>query len=289
MSNTRVTVPGRKRLMRVPDAWKNPLAISGTVIVVLWLLVTVFAPWLAPFDPLAQESARLLAPNGTNWFGTDALGRDVFSRVIAGTRTSIPVAMILVVISLLFGTVLGAVAGFLGTAVDEVIMRVTDVVLAFPSIILAMVIAAALGPSLMNAVIALLLVSWPQYTRISRSLVISLRSSEFVIAGRLMGSGVFTSLRRDIAPNVASPMLVLAAADFGSAILLLSGLSFLGLGAVPPAPEWGSMVSDGTSNFSAWWIAAFPGLAIFTIVVGVNFMGDAMRDALDPRSNGRLS
>ncbi|RJT89604.1 ABC transporter permease [Cryobacterium melibiosiphilum] len=275
--------------MRVPDAWKNPLAISGTVIVVLWLLVTVFAPWLAPFDPLAQESARLLAPNGTNWFGTDALGRDVFSRVIAGTRTSIPVAMILVVISLLFGTVLGAVAGFLGTAVDEVIMRVTDVVLAFPSIILAMVIAAALGPSLMNAVIALLLVSWPQYTRISRSLVISLRSSEFVIAGRLMGSGVFTSLRRDIAPNVASPMLVLAAADFGSAILLLSGLSFLGLGAVPPAPEWGSMVSDGTSNFSAWWIAAFPGLAIFTIVVGVNFMGDAMRDALDPRSNGRLS
>jgi peptide/nickel transport system permease protein len=152
-----------------------------------------------------------------------------------------------------------------------------------------MVIAAALGPSLMNAVIALLLVSWPQYTRISRSLVISLRSSEFVVAGRLMGSGVFRSLRRDIAPNVASPMLVMAAADFGSAILLLSGLSFLGLGAVPPAPEWGSMVSDGMANFSAWWIAAFPGLSIFTIVMAVNFMGDAMRDSLDPHANERLS
>lgn len=282
-------VRSQRRRTLVPPAWNNPLAITGTVIVFVWLVVTAFAPWLLPFDPLAQDSPRLLPPNSINWFGTDALGRDIFSRVIAGSRTSIPVAMILVSVSLLIGTVLGAIAGLLGKAVDEVIMRITDVVLAFPSIILAMVIAAALGPSLMNAVIALLLVSWPQYTRISRSLVISLRSSEFVVAGRLMGSGVFRSLRRDIAPNVASPMLVMAAADFGSAILLLSGLSFLGLGAVPPAPEWGSMVSDGMANFSAWWIAAFPGLSIFTIVMAVNFMGDAMRDSLDPHANERLS
>jgi ABC-type dipeptide/oligopeptide/nickel transport system permease subunit len=284
---TIVELPKQRRLLRLPYAWRNPLAIIGAVIVGLWLLVALLAPWLVPFNPVAQGSDRLLPPNAVNWFGTDALGRDVFSRVISGSQTSIPVAIVLVVVSLVFGSVLGALAGFLGKAVDEVIMRITDVVLAFPSIILAMVIAAALGPSLINAVVALLLVSWPQYTRIMRSLVISLRGSEFVIAGRLLGGGVFSSLRRDILPNVAAPMLVRAAVDFGSAILLLSGLSFLGLGAVPPAPEWGSMVSDGMSNFSAWWIAAFPGLSIFTIVVGINFMGDAMRDALDPRSSPR--
>nr|WP_276611931.1 ABC transporter permease [Kineococcus vitellinus] len=185
---------------------------------------------------------------------------------------------------MLLGSFVGAVAGLLGGVVDEVLMRVADLVLAFPTIILAMGVAAALGPSLTHAVVAMLVVTWPQYARVTRSLVLGARDREFVIAGRLMGIGWFTSLRRDVVPNVTGPVLVLATLDFGNAVLLLSGLSFLGLGTVPPTPEWGLMVSDGVQNFTAWWVAAFPGLAIVSIVLAFNFIGDALRDALDPRT-----
>lgn len=274
----------RKGRLRISKQLRTPLAITGGAIAVFWLLVALLAPWIRPFDPLAQDFPRLQPPSAEHWFGTDQVGRDVLSRVITGAQISIPLALTLVVFAMLIGSLLGAIAGYFGKTIDEVIMRIADLVFAFPTIILAMVIAAALGPSLTNAVIAMLIVSWPAYARVTRSLVLGARNSEYVIAGRLLGNGPFTSLRKDILPNVLSPVVVLATLDVGTAILLLSGLSFLGLGAIPPTPDWGAMVADGVQNFSSWWIAVFPGLAILTVVLAFNFLGDALRDALDPRS-----
>lgn len=274
----------RKGRLRISKQLRTPLAVTGGAIVVFWLVVALLAPWVSPYDPLAQDFERLQAPGAEHWFGTDQVGRDVLSRVVSGAQVSIPLALMLVVFAMLIGSVLGAIAGYFGKAIDETIMRIADLVFAFPTIILAMVIAAALGPSLTNAVIAMLIVSWPAYARVTRSLVLGARNAEYVIAGRLLGNGPFTSLGKDILPNVLSPVVVLATLDVGTAILLLSGLSFLGLGAVPPTPDWGSMVADGVQQFSSWWIAAFPGLAILTVVLAFNFLGDALRDALDPRS-----
>ncbi|WP_448808144.1 ABC transporter permease [Agromyces bauzanensis] len=274
----------RRGRLRVSAQLRTPLAVTGAVIVVLWLLIAVSAAWIRPYDPLAQEFERLLPPSAEHWFGTDQVGRDVLSRVITGAQISPPLALMLVVFAMLIGSLLGAIAGYFGKALDETIMRIADLVFAFPTIILAMVIAAALGPSLTNAVIAMLIVSWPAYARVTRSLVLGARNAEYVIAGRLLGNGPFTSLGKDILPNVVSPVVVLATLDVGTAILLLSGLSFLGLGAVPPTPDWGAMVADGVQSFSSWWIAVFPGLAILSVVLAFNFLGDALRDALDPRS-----
>ncbi|GAA1582945.1 putative D,D-dipeptide transport system permease protein DdpC [Leucobacter aridicollis] len=274
----------RRRWLKISPAFRTPLAITGVSIALIWLVIAIFAPIIAPYDPLAQAFERLQPPSAEHLFGTDAVGRDVLSRVISGARISMPLALSLVVASMVVGGTLGAIAGYFGKAVDEVIMRIADLVFAFPTIILAMVITAALGPSLTNAVIAMLIVSWPAYARVTRSLVLSARTQEYVIAGRLLGNGPFTSLRRDILPNVLSPVFVLAMLDVGTAILLLAGLSFLGLGATPPTPDWGAMVSDGVQQFSSWWIAAFPGLAIFTVVMAFNFIGDSLRDSLDPRA-----
>ncbi|MEO7061975.1 MAG: ABC transporter permease [Lapillicoccus sp.] len=274
----------RPRRIRLPGAWRRPLTLVGTAFVLFWVVVALVVPLLPVADPLAQTTDTLLAPGSGHLFGTDILGRDLFSRTLWGARISLPLAVILVAASLLIGGSLGAVAGYLGGIIDEVIMRIADLVFAFPTIILAMVVAAALGPSLTNAVIALALVNWPNYARVMRSLVVGARGQEYVVAGRLLGAGPLTSLRRDVLPNVAAPMLVLAMLDFGSQILLLSGLSFLGLGAVPPTAEWGSMVGDGVQQFSSWWLATFPGLAILTVVMGFNFIGDALRDLLDPRT-----
>lgn len=272
------------RRWRVPASLRTPSAVVGVVIIAAWLLIAAVVSRLLPIDPLEQSFTRLQAPSAEHLFGTDQLGRDVLTRTLAGAQTSIPLALVLVVCSMVLGGTLGAIAGYFGKVVDEVIMRIADMVFAFPTIILAMVIAAALGPSLTNAVIAILVVSWPAYARVMRSLVLGARNSEYVIAGRLLGSGSFRSLRRDVLPNVISPLLVLATLDVGTAILLLSGLSFLGLGAVPPTPDWGAMVSDGVQQFSSWWIAVFPGLAILTVVLAFNFLGDALRDSLDPRT-----
>jgi len=271
-------------MSRLVSPWRQPLAVTGLVIIAAWFLVAIFAPLLEPYDPLAQGTAMLAAPSHAHLLGTDALGRDVLSRVIAGSRVSIPSALILVIASLVIGAVIGAVAGYLGGWVDEVLMRCTDMVLAFPTIILAMVVAAALGPSIRNAIIAIVVVNWPQYARVTRSLVLGVKTREFVLAGRLLGNGPLTSLRRDILPNIAAPVLVLATLDFGNAILALSGLSFLGLGTVPPAAEWGSMVADGMQAFDSWWIGTSAGVAIFTIVLAFNFVGDALRDTLDPQA-----
>lgn len=274
---------------RLRPAWRQPLAVAGAVVLAVWVLVAAFAPVLAPFDPLAQSADRLSAPGGAHLLGTDSLGRDVLSRVILGSRLSVPVAAALVLGCLVIGAVLGAVAGYVGGWVDEGVMRLADMVLAFPTIILAMVVAAALGPSLVNAVVAVLVVNWPQYARVTRSLVLGTKTREYVLVGRLLGAGPLTSLRRDIVPNIAAPVLVLATLDVGSAILVLSGLSFLGLGTVPPTPEWGSMVADGVQQFDAWWIGTSAGVAILTVVAAVNFVGDALRDALDPHNRSTVA
>lgn len=284
VAGSRILPRHRLRWPEAGSAWRQPLAVTGLVIIAAWFLVAIFAPLLEPYDPLAQGTAMLAAPSHAHLLGTDALGRDVLSRVIAGSRVSIPSALILVIASLVIGAVIGAVAGYLGGWVDEVLMRFTDMVLAFPTIILAMVVAAALGPSIRNAIIAIVVVNWPQYARVTRSLVLGVKTREFVLAGRLLGNGPLTSLWRDILPNIAAPVLVLATLDFGNAILALSGLSFLGLGTVPPAAEWGSMVSDGMQAFDSWWIGTSAGVAIFTIVLAFNFVGDALRDTLDPQA-----
>ena len=282
-------LPRRRVRLSVPKAWRTPFAIIGGAVVLLWIIVAALANVIEPYGPLKQVASANQPPSAAHWFGTDLLGRDVLSRVLAGSHVSLPAPIVLVIASLVLGVILGLVAGYFGRAIDEVIMRVTDLVLAFPSIILAMIIVAATGPGIMHAMVAIVIVNWPQYTRVTRSLVLSARNSEYVVAGRLMGANWFTTLFRDILPNIASPILVLATLDFGNQILALASLSFLGLGAVPPQPEWGSMTYDGLQNFSAWWISAFPALAIFTLVISFNLLGDALRDALDPRTQERLN
>ncbi|GAA3670332.1 ABC transporter permease [Microbacterium marinilacus] len=267
---------------RWPRAWRTPLGVIGTVIAAAWVVVAFTAQWWVPFDPIAQGLPRLQPPGGETLLGTDGTGRDVFSRLMAGATVTIPLALMLVAAAMVVGTVVGAVAGYFGRWVDETLMRITDLVMAFPTVILAMVVAASLGPSLFNAVIAAIVVSWPQYARVTRSLVLGLRSQNYVVAGRLLGHSPLRSLAIDILPNIAGPMLVLATLDLGAAILLLSGLSFLGLGAQPPTAEWGSMISAAIQNFDAWWLGVFPGLAILTVVMAFNFLGDALRDILDP-------
>lgn len=272
----------RRRRSPVPRAWRSPLAIAGTVVALAWILVAILAPWIAPHDPLSQDLPRLAPPSADAIMGTDVTGRDVFSRLVYGAQTTIPLALMLVVCAMIIGTVVGALAGYLGGWVDEVLMRVTDMVMAFPTVILAMVIAASLGPSILNAVIAGIIVAWPPYARITRSLVLGLRTQNYVIAGRLLGSSPLRSLLRDVLPNIAGPVLVLASLDIGTAVLLLSGLSFLGLGAQPPTAEWGTMIASAVQNTSAWWLGLFPGLAILTVVMAFNFIGDSLRDVLDP-------
>jgi peptide/nickel transport system permease protein len=274
----------RRRGIRL-GRWATPLGIAGAVVALAWVVVAVIAPLIAPHDPLAQNLPILQAPGEGTVMGTDALGRDVFSRLLYGARVTIPLSLLLVGMSVIVGVVIGAVAGFFGRWIDETLMRITDLVMAFPTVILAMVIAAALGASLFNAVIAALVVSWPSYARLTRSLVLSLRSANYVISGQLLGFSPLTSLRRDVAPNIVGPVLVLASLDIGTAILLLSGLSFLGLGAKPPTAEWGLMVSDAVQNFDAWWLGVFPGLAILTVVIAFNLIGDAIRDVLDPTAD----
>lgn len=277
----------RRRRFAVPRAWVSPLAVIGVVVAAAWLVVAVTAPLWVPHPPNAQDLPRLQPPGVDTLLGTDAVGRDVFSRLMTGASVTIPLALLLVVVAMLIGTVVGAVAGYFGGWLDEALMRVTDLVMAFPTVILAMVVAASLGPSLLNAVLAAIVVSWPSYARVTRSLVLGLRQQNYVIAGRLLGFSPLRSLLVDILPNIAGPVVVLATLDVGTAILLLSGLSFLGLGAQPPTAEWGSMISSAIQNFDAWWIGAFPGLAILTVVLAFNFIGDALRDLLDPVSSAK--
>ena len=275
----------RRRAGTPGTAWRQPLAIIGMTLAAAWILVAVFAPFIAPYDPLAQTALLTQAPSSAHLFGTDELGRDVFSRVLWGSRLSLPLAFLLVAAAVAIGSALGGLAGYFGGWVDEVVMRATDLVFAFPTIILAMAVTAALGPSLHNAVLAVLVVFWPSYARVVRGLVISLKQADYVSATRLLGASSLRALVVDVLPNVAGPVLVLATLDLGNAVLLLAGLSFLGLGAQPGPPEWGSMVNTGTQYFERWWMGTFPGFAILSVVLAFNFLGDSLRDALDPRSS----
>jgi len=278
-------IRARRRGGRLRPAWRQPLALAGSVIAVGWLGVAIFAPFIAPHDPLAQTFAPSQSPSGAHLFGTDELGRDVLSRVIYGSRVSVPVALLLVSLAALIGGLVGGLAGYFRGLVDGFSMRVVDLVFAFPPIILAMVVAAVLGRGLRNAALAIVVVAWPSYARVVRGLVLSVGDSEYVESARLLGSSARRTLFRDVLPNVAGPVLVLATLDLANAILLLSGLSFLGLGAQPPQAEWGSMVADGAQYFQWWWIGTFPGLAIFTAVLAFNFLGDSLRDLFDPQTS----
>ena len=274
----------RLRRMRVSAAWRQPLAITGAVIAVVWIVIAIFAPLVAPHDPLAQNFAPAQSPSWSHLFGTDELGRDVFSRVVHGSRVSLPIALVLVALAAAIGSTVGAIAGYFRGVADGLLMRLTDLVFAFPPIILAMVVAAVLGRGLFNAALAIVVVAWPSYARVARGLVLSVGESEYVQSARLLGASSRRTLFRDVLPNVAGPILVLATLDLANAILLLSGLSFLGLGAQPPKAEWGSMVAEGTQYFQWWWIGTFPGLAIFTVVLAFNFLGDSLRDFFDPQT-----
>ena len=262
----------------------NPLALVGVLLLSAWVFISVAAPLLSRYEPLKQNvSKRLSSPGPEYQFGSDQLGRDVESRVFHAGRVSLPAGIAVVIQAMAIGTALGALAGYIGGWVDDVIMRITEVFQAFPTIILAMTIAAALGPSLTNAIIAMVVVWWPAFARLVRAQVKSVKTREFVEAARAIGVPEWRILLRTVLPNCIAPVIVLATLDLGNAILVFAGLSFLGLGPDPSVPEWGRMIADGIKNFDQWWISAFPGLAIFTVVIAFNFVGDAIRDALDPR------
>jgi len=275
-------MPDKKALIKF---FRNPLTLMGSLIVLLLLITTAFAPLLAPYGPTAIKMAdKLLAPCAAHPMGTDELGRDILSRVLYGARISIMVGLEVVGAAILIGTVTGAICGYFGGWIDEIFMRVTDMFLAFPSLVLAMAIAAALGPSLTNAVIAASVTWWPWYTRLVRAQVLALREFEFVEAARASGNTRAGVIRKYILPNCLSPIIVQATMDIGFAIQLTAGLSFIGLGAQPPTPDWGSMVSIGRKYMmEQWWYITFPGLAIFLVVLGFNLLGDGLRDYLDPR------
>jgi peptide/nickel transport system permease protein len=264
------------------------LAVAGAAIILGWALLAILAPWITPHDPnFVDVILRLRPPSATNWLGTDSLGRDVATRVIFGARVSLAVGMVVVLVGGLFGTLLGAAAAYARGWAEEGLMRLTDLVFCFPPIILAMAIAAALGIGTVNTVIAMLVVWWPKFARLARSLVISQRSMEYVEAAQSIGFGPTHILLRQIIPNAVGPLVVLLTLDLGNAILVFAGLSFLGLGVVPPTPEWGAMVAEGRELVQQWWVATFPGLAILTVVMGFNFMGDGFRDWLDPHARSR--
>jgi len=266
-------------LRRMPAAW-----IGGAIVLAL-LIVALFGSALVLFDPLRIVPVnKLLAPSPAHPFGTDDLGRDLLSRVVAGARISLLVGVLVLAIAMTVGVGLGLIAGHWGGWTDEVIMRTTDVFLSFPRLVLAVAIAATLGPGLYNAMVAVALSWWPWYTRLVRGQILSLREQEFILAVVSLGAARGRILLRHLLPNVATVVVIQASIDFGYAILTTAGLSFIGLGAAPPTPEWGSMIAQARSYMiDAWWYPTFPGLAIFVAVLGFNLLGDAIRDAFDPR------
>lgn len=264
-------------------SWLSAPVIVGLVVLAFWVIVAVTISWWAPFDPLEVAGPRLEGPSTSNWMGTDDLGRDVFTRTMYGARNSLPIAVLVILTSVVIGSVVGAAAGFLGRWVDAVLMRLVDVTLAFPPILLAMIIAAVLGPGLRNAFFAMIVVWWPIYARLLRGQVMAIRELDHVEAAVAIGASRSRILRRHILPLSMTPILVNATVDFGNVVLLFAALSFIGLGATPPDPEWGSMITEGAKQFYDWHIATAPGLAIFSVVLASNFVGDGLRDLFDPR------
>ena len=262
----------------------NYLFTFGVIICLFWIIMAIIAPFVAPYDPVVQDlTLRLKAPSAAHIFGTDNFGRDIFSRVIYGGRYSLLAGCLTVVIAGCIGTIYGAIAGYVGGAVDNVMMRLSEMILSFPSLILAMIINAVMGSNLFNTMFALVIVAWPSYARVMRSVVLSVRENEYVTASEALGASRIRILLKEIIPNSITSVLIMATTDIGNQILMFSTLSFLGLGSAPPTPEGGMMVSDGVQYFNKFWVAGFPGLAIFTMAVGANFIGDGLRDLLDPK------
>lgn len=276
-------VPAIRRVFRRPHWLTAPLAI-GALIVLFWLLATVAAPWMTAYDPLDIAGRRLQAPSWSHWLGTDALGRDVLSRTLHGAIHSLPIAVTVVTLAVIIGAALGAVSGFVGGWLGAAIMRLVDVTLSFPPMLLAMAVAASLGPGLGNATIAMVIVWWPVYARLMRAQVLEIREREHVEAAVAAGATKTRLLTKHILPLCWTPVLISATMDLGQVILLAASLSFIGLGATPPTAEWGSMISDGAAQFYSWWVALGPGVAILSIVLGFNFIGDGLHDYFDPRS-----
>jgi len=281
--------PRRTAALSVGRLVRSTNLVVGTGILVLVVASAVFAARIAPHNPIDQSfTEQLRPPSPAHLFGTDEFGRDIFSRVVFGARIALVVGVLADGIAAAFGILLGVVSGYFGGRVDSALMRVVDVMLAFPYLLLAMIVVAILGPSLTNAMIAIGIVYTPQFARLVRGAVLAIREQEFVEAAGAVGAGVVRILGRHILPNILSPIIVMATLTVGFTIVETAGLSFLGLGASPPTPEWGSMLATGRSfMLTAPWIATFPGLAILVTVVGFNLVGDGLRDLLDPRLRGR--
>jgi len=264
---------------------RNRLTVLGTSIILALVLVAILAPLLATHNPYEQTlNDRLLAPSAKHWFGTDSLGRDIYSRVIFGARVTLTIAFLVAAISTPLGMLIGIVAGYLGGAGDEILMRLADVFLAFPRLILAIAFAAALGPGVENAIIAIAIAHWPSYARLARAETLNVKNNDYIQAMRVLGAGKMTIMAGHILPLTLSSIIVRMSLDMGTIILTAAGLGFLGLGAQPPMPEWGLMVSDGRQFLvDQWWVSTLPGLAILVVVMGFNLLGDGIRDVLDPR------
>lgn len=283
------TTRRQARLGALYQGWltfrSNRLAMLGLIILVLLALMAILAPYLAPYSPTAQNLAdRLQPPSARHWLGTDALGRDILSRIIWGSRVTLFIVGTVALISPIVGLLIGTIAGFAGGWVDQVLMRITDIFLAFPKLILALALVAALGPGIGNAVLALAITGWPPYARLARAETLAVRNADYIAAARLQGAGPFRLLIGHVWPMCISSMIVRVALDMAGIILSAAGLGFLGLGAQPPLAEWGAMISDGrTYILDHWWVAAMPGLAIFIVSLAFNFLGDGLRDVLDPK------
>jgi peptide/nickel transport system permease protein len=264
----------------------NPISMIGLLILLVLIVAALFGPTFAPHDPYAQELANRLMPPGApgHLLGTDALGRDILSRVIHGARLTLSIAILVVLLVVPVGLAVGTLSGFLGGWVDTVLMRLTDVALAFPKIVLALALAAALGPGVINAVIAISITAWPAYARLARAETLRLVQADFIHAARLQGASDTRLLLKYIVPLCSSSVIVRATLDMSGIILTVAGLGFLGLGAQPPSPEWGFMVSSGRNVLiDAWWVATVPGIAILLVSLAFNLLGDGLRDVFDPR------
>ncbi|MBZ9844988.1 nickel transporter permease [Mesorhizobium sp. CA5] len=279
------------RLGRAYVAWgrfsANRLALVGMLIIIALLVVAAFADVLAPYSPTVGDlkNARLLAPSAAHWFGTDDLGRDIYSRIVYGSRWTLYVVILVAIIAAPIGLLVGTIAGYAGGWTDTILMRITDIFLAFPKLVLALAFVAALGPGIENAVLAIAITSWPPYARIARAETLTVRNSDYIKAVQLMGASPFRIVLRHIMPLCISSLIIRVTLDMAGIILTAAGLGFLGLGAQPPLPEWGAMIASGRRFIlDQWWVAAAPGAAILIVSLGFNLLGDGLRDALDPRS-----
>jgi peptide/nickel transport system permease protein len=263
----------------------NPLALSGLFVVLLLVLMAAFAPWIAGQSPYDQVLAsRLLPPSTEHWLGTDELGRDIFARIVHGSRITLLIIFLVSIIALPAGIIVGTLAGYFGGWLDIVLMRITDIFLAFPRLIMALAFVAALSPGIENAVIAIALTAWPPYARLARAEALTLRRSDFILAARMQGAASLRIIWSHVVPLCLPSVIVRLTLDMAGIILIAAGLGFLGLGAQPPAPEWGLMISAGRQYLlDQWWVATMPGIAIFVVSLGFNLLGDGLRDVFDPK------